>query len=247
MMPIICRSLVLGLLAVAATPHAASAQGPAASRVSVTFGPGIQLTSTTASSTTTFETFSEDGTLTSSYPTGHPATFDGAVTVRLGGALGASVAGSYLHHHGEADVHALVPHPFAFNQPRSVDGTTGVLNQQTALHVDLAYWIQRSPKLDLIISGGPSFFHATQDFVSEISYTQAPPYDTASFAGASVTRDHQSAVGANAALEAGWRLTPHVGVAAITRYSRATAAFTADEVRVTLGGLYLSGALRLLF
>ena len=107
--------------------------------------------------------------------------------------------------------------------------------------------IQRTAKLDLIVLGGPSFFHATQDFVSEISYTQTPPYDTASFTGASVIRDHQTAVGANAALEAGWRLTRHLGVAAITRYSRATADFTAADVQATLGGLYLSGALRLLF
>jgi len=67
------------------------------------------------------------------------------------------------------------------------------------------------------------------------------------FTSASVTRDHESAFGGNVGLEAGWRLTPHFGVAAVGRYARGTATFMAQNSDVVLGGLRLSGALRLLF
>jgi len=54
---------VAALMAIAA-PRAALAQGADAGRVAVTIGPGIQLTTTNATTTTTFEAFSEDGTMT---------------------------------------------------------------------------------------------------------------------------------------------------------------------------------------
>jgi len=237
---------VAALTAIAA-PRAALAQGADAGRVAVTIGPGIQLTTTNATTTTTFEAFSEDGTMTAGYSAKYQPTLEGGVVVRVGGAFGFGVAGSYLHDNGDADIHALIPHPFTANQPRTLDATTPALHEQTAIHLQAVYWIQRSPRLDLIISGGPSFFHATQDFVTDVSYTETPPFDTVTFTSATVTQDHESAFGGNVGLEAGWRLTPHFGVAAVGRYSRGTANFGAENADVVLGGMRLSGALRLLF
>jgi len=235
------------LLVLAMTPRAALAQGAGASRIAVTVGPGIQLTSTSASTTTSFEAFSEDGSLTAGYSAKYQPTFEGGVIVRVRGAIGVGVAGSYLHDNGEADIHALVPHPFVFNQPRPLDGTTPALHEQAAIHFQAVYWIERTPHLDLIISGGPTFFHTTQDFVTDVSYTESPPFDTVTFTGATVSRDHESAFGGNVGVEAGWRLAPHIGVSAVGRYSRGTATFAARNADVVLGGLRLSGALRLVF
>jgi hypothetical protein len=247
MLRTLARSIATSALLFTMTPRAATAQAAGAPRVAVTVGPGIQLTSTSATTTTSFEAYSEEGTLTAGYSAKYQPSLEGGVVVRVRGALGAGIAGSYLHDDGEADVHALVPHPFAFNQPRAVDGTTPALHQQGAIHLQAIYWIEPTPRLDLIISGGPSFFRATQDFVSDVTYTESPPYDTATFTGATVVRDRKSAVGGNVGIEAGWQLTPHVGVAAVGRYSRATADFAAENAEVVLGGLRLSGALRLLF
>jgi hypothetical protein len=243
----LARSMAAVALLCAITPHPVDAQTAGAPRVAVTVGPAIQLTTTSATTTTSFEAYSEQGTLTAGYSAKHQPSLEGGIVVRLRGALGVGVAGSYLHDAGEAGVHALVPHPFAFNQPRTVDGTTPALHEQTAIHLQAVYWIERSPRVDLIISGGPSFFRATQDFVSDVTYTESPPYDTAAFSSASVVRDRKSAVGGNVGLEAGWRLTPHVGVAGVGRYSRATADFAAENAHVVLGGFRLSGALRLMF
>jgi len=154
-----------------AVPRAVLAQSADAGRVAVTIGPGIQLTRTDATTTTTFEAYSEDGTMTAGYSAKYQPTLEGGVVVRVRGAFGFGVAGSYLHDHGEADIHALIPHPFTVNQPRTLDATTPALHEQTAIHLQAVYWIQRSPRLDLIISGCPSFFHTTQDFVTDVSYT----------------------------------------------------------------------------
>jgi hypothetical protein len=243
----LARSMAAVALLCATTPRPATAQAASAPRIAVTVGPGIQLTTTSATTTTTFEAYSEDGTLTAGYAAKYQPSLEGGVVVRLRGALGVGIAGSYLHDDGEADIHALVPHPFAFNQPRAVDGTAPALHEQVAIHLQAIYWIERSPRFDLIISGGPSFFHATQDFVSDVTYAESPPYDTATFTGATVVRDRQWAVGGNVGVEAGWRFTAHVGVAAVGRYSRSTADFSAENAEVVLGGLRVSGALRLLF
>lgn len=247
MIQMLARSIAAVALLCVITAHPASAQTVGAPRVAVTVGPGIQLTSTSATTTTSFEAYSEEGTLTAGYAAKHQPTLEAGVVVRVRGALGVGVGGSYLHDDGGAGVHALVPHPFAVNQPRTVDGTTPALHEQTALHLQAIYWIERSPRLDVIVSGGPSFFRATQDFVSDVTYTESPPYDTATFTGATVVRDRKSAVGGNVGIEAGWRLTTHVGVAAVGRYSRGIADFAAENAEVALGGLRLSGALRLMF
>jgi hypothetical protein len=238
---------VIAALVALAAPRPAFAQGADAGRVSVTIGPGIQLTTTDATTTTTFEAYSEEGSMTAGYSAKYQPTLEGGVVIRVRGAFGVGIAGSYLHDSGDAGIHALIPHPFTVNQPRTLDATTPALHEQTAIHLQVAYWIQRSPRLDLIISGGPSFFHATQDFVTGVSYTETPPFDSVTFTSATVTRDHESAFGGNVGLEAGWRLTPHVGVAAVGRYSRGTASFTSENADVVLGGMRLSGALRLLF
>jgi hypothetical protein len=70
-----------------------------------------------------------------------------------------------------------------------------------------------------------------------VTYAESPPYDTATFTGATVVRDRQWAVGGNVGVEAGWRFTAHVGVAAVGRYSRSTADFSAENAEVVLGGL----------
>src|SRR5690242_20204829 len=115
------RTFVRSIAAVAvlaAMPRPAAAQSASNPRIEVTIGPGIQLTSINASRSLSFEAFSEEGSLTAAYSEKYQPTVEGGIVVRVRGALGVGVAGSYLHDDGVANVHALVPHPFRSNQPR---------------------------------------------------------------------------------------------------------------------------------
>ena len=117
------------------------------------------------------------------------------------------------------------------------------------MHVQAAYWAQLTPRLDLIVSGGPSFFRVEQDFVSDVAYTETAPYDTATFQGATVERQQQSVTGGNIGGEVGWRLARHFGLAGAVRYSRARPPTSPAPARrrSPVGGLHLGGGVRLLF
>ena len=87
-----------------------------------------------------------------------------------------------------------------------------------------------------------------QDFVSDVSYAQAFPYDSVTFQSASLTREKQSVVGFNAGAEVSVRLLRGIGVAGLVRYSRATAAFPdTGASSVKLGGFEVGGGLHLTF
>ena len=73
------RSIAAAALLCATAPRIAAAQAAGAARIAVTVGPGIQLTTTSATTTTTFEAYSEDGTLTAGYSAKYQPTLEGGV------------------------------------------------------------------------------------------------------------------------------------------------------------------------
>jgi hypothetical protein len=217
-------------------------------RVGVTVTAGYQVSSPSFSQSITFEQFSEDGSLTTDYKTGVSPVVDWGVAVRIWKGLGVGVAGSYLRHTSPAQIHALIPHPFVFNQPRAVDGEVDAFHREMAVHIQALYWIQASDRLDLVLSGGPSVIQTDQEFVSDVTYTQSPPYDVATFSGASTNKARETAVGGNVGVEAGWRLTRHLRASALARYSHAKADFTAvGAPEIVVGGLHVGGGVRVVF
>src|SRR4051794_8648170 len=170
------------------TATIALAQATPDAHVAVSVLGGVQATSPTFSQSIEFEQYSETGSLTTTYTHPRRPVFDIGATVRLFRNFGVGVSGSHFEDSTTAQVHALVPHPFLFNQPREVNGPADVTSIESALHLQAAYWTQLTPRLDLIVSGGPSFFRIEQDFVSDVAFSETDPYTTATFEGATVER-----------------------------------------------------------
>jgi hypothetical protein len=224
------------------------AQGTPENRVAVSVTAGIQATSATFSQTVTFEQYSEPGSLTSNYTVGRRPVIDGGVTVRVWHMLAVGVSVSSLNDSGSAQVNAKVPHPFVFQRLRDVNGTAPADHKELATNVYAAYWLRLNPRLELIVSGGPSFFRVDQDFVSDVAFSEADPFDTATYQGATVVRRRKRVAGGNVGAEAAWRLTAHLGLAAAARYSRATADFPGTSAEgVVVGGLHVGGGIRVVF
>jgi hypothetical protein len=102
--------------------------------------------------------------------------------------------------------------------------------------------------MTVIVEGGPSFFHVTQDFVSDVTYTQEPPFDTATYQSASTVRQKQSATGYNVGGDAGWRVWGDLSIVGAVRFSHATASFTEALAQpMKLGGLHVGAGIRLMF
>jgi hypothetical protein len=232
---------------VAGSCATARAQEPAA-RVTFSFDASAQISTSTVMQTVTFEQYSEQGLLTANYQVPRRPVLGGGFRLRVWRQFGFGVAADHMSDSGSAQVTALLPDPFAFNQPRTLSGSAPVGRTETAIHVNAVFWPYRSSRLDVAIEGGPSFMHVDQDFVSDVSYSQEPPYTTVTFEGATVVHEHQNVVGGNVGGDVTWRLARHFGVGAIVRFSHAHALFSdSGAPALAVGGLRLGGGLRVSF
>jgi len=243
------RAVVFVLVAAwtaVATP--ALAQSVSSARVAATVTAGFEGPFTSFTQSVTFEQFSEAGSLTSVYAAAWSPSIDAGATVRVWRGLGVGVAGAFFRDHGSADVTAMVPNPLATGEPRRINGPAGLTHAETTVHLEAAYWIPVNRRVMIILVGGPSIFHATQDFVSDVTYTQEFPYTTATYQSATVVREKKTASGYNVGGEAGWLLWRNLSLVGALRFSHASASFTdvlADPV--ALGGLHAGGGVRVVF
>jgi hypothetical protein len=176
--------------------------------------------------------------------------FDGGVDLRLSGNVGFGLAVSRLTQTRDAEVRADIPHPFHFDTRRPIAGfVSGVHHDETVLHANLVY-VVGTPHLDLALSGGASFFRVEQDVVSDISYLEEYPYDSASFSSARLVRANGSKVGYNVAADITWKVSPRWGVGGLVRFTEVQVPLEAEDVdygKHDAGGLQVGAGLRLMF
>ena len=129
---------------------------------------------------------------------------------------------SRFHDSRAADVTAQVPHPFFFNQPRTISSDSEALpHDEDAIHFSAAWVFPVGRRLEVGIFGGPSIIWVTRDLVSTVEFTEAYPYDTASFSGTTSERAREAGFGVHGGFDVTWLLYPQVGIGGTLRYSRA--------------------------
>jgi hypothetical protein len=218
-------------------------------RFSVNFG--AQPSSSTFSATTNIPIGEQIATLTSNYSVPSGQFFDGGVILRVSGGFGLEIAASWFTKSQTASISGSIPHPLVFNRPRPISGTSPPLERDEITgYLDAAYVFSAGP-VDLAVSGGPAFFTVSQDLVSNVTYTEAPPFDSVAFTGAVVTKAMATNLGFNAGVDIGVKLSKNIGVGALVRYSRASVTFplanTASGVRADVGGTQAGGGVRVYF
>jgi hypothetical protein len=244
------RLLVLGLfglLAVGSQP--AFAQPAWAGRVRVAVNAGAQLGSDDLVESFTIEKNTEPAPiLVEASRTTFPA-FDASMTVRAVGPIGLGVAVSYLSGETTGELTADLPHPFFFDQLRRVSGTRSLERSEFVTHTNLAVLAEWS-RVEVILSGGASFFAVDQDVVSDVVYEEEYPFDSATFSSATVSRVSASKVGYNLGADLAWKIGRGWGVGGMVRFSRARIPLAVSGVDVgTLdaGGVQAAGGLRFAF
>lgn len=179
------------------------------------------------------------------------ALIDLAAGYRLWNNLGVGVAVSVTSGKGDADVTASVPHPFFFNQPRTVTGTENdIAHSETGVHLQLQYMVPATGRLHFTLEGGPSWLNVDHEVVTDVTVTESYPFDTAAFGGAVTKSTKGSAVGFNAGIDVTWLFAESVGVGGIVRYTRADVDLKAVEGRtltMKAGGLQGGVGIRVLF
>ena len=200
-----------------------------------------------------FIEFHEDADFNADYDVGTGVVFDGGAGVRLENGLGFGVAVSRFERLDPVSIDARIPHPFFFNQPRSLTASEPDLTRlETAVHVEVRWYESAGDTVELAVFGGPTLFNVQQDLVTAIGYDHAYPYNEANFASASTMPVSASAIGFHAGLDIGFFFSEAVGLGALIRYSGASvdlppSAEGEGVFPVDAGGLHVGGGLRLRF
>jgi hypothetical protein len=217
----------------------------------VSISGGIQPGSAGFTQETSLIDYLEPTKMTAHRPGSGVPFYDVSIAARVDGDLGVAFGVSGLSTTGDARVTAAVPHPFFFDRPRPISGEAfGLRRKETGLHLGLAYVVALSNRSDVLVLGGATHFRVRQDLVSDVSFSESYPYDTATFSSARVERRHASRFGYHVGVDVTWRLAPRWGVGALVRFARAKVPFDVNEAQATTvdaGGLQVGGGVRLVF
>lgn len=184
------------------------------------------------------------------YPVKAGPLVDGTFAVRLWKGFAVGVGVSQFSKGGSAAITANVPHPFQFNQFRSIEGTTSTTRNELGVHLQFAYLLPLANRLRVIAFAGPSFFNVEQTFVTDVQYTQSFPFDTASFSRATTRRSTDSATGFNGGADVIWMFSRRFGVGGLVQYSAAQVREDAGNnrsLKIDAGGIQAGGGLRMVF
>jgi hypothetical protein len=245
------RAHAAGLAAIvlAGTVTSAGAQD----RFRLSTSVGQQVTSTPFREEQPFREYLEQGAFTFERTISKRLFYDAGLAVRLVGGLYAGATFSFFSDTGAGAVVARVPHPFFFNQPRTVTGEVrNAKRTEIGEHLQLS-WTAPAGNLEFTFFGGPSMFTTEQLLVTRLSLSlneEVYPYDTLSFPGATTETLKENVFGYNAGVDMNWRFAPRVGLGILIRYAHGSKDFIptgGQPVKVETGGLHAGGGLRLTF
>jgi len=244
------RTRILPAAVLFAALVAAAAPASAQSRGFVRIGGGIQAGSDSLSDAGTFTANAETATISATQ------SFDGGpiVQVAAGGRIGrlfaVGVEVSRFSKRGDATVSAAIPHPFFFGQLRPVTGTAQLDREELAVHVQLGTVIDPSPRVQVTLFVGPTFFRVTQQTVAGVNYADAYPFDTATFSSAQLHENKVSAVGFNMGADLAFFFTNQIGVGVSGQFTNGAAKLDGlggAQLEPVLGGGQVGAGLRLRF
>ena len=213
--------IMLALAAVlCAGAGVASAQTAAAPRGFVVVNGGYQLTINDFSDSAVKRENAEDGRWNTKYVVNGGVAIDVAAGAIVWRRLGVGVGVSRFSVATPASLRATVPHPFFFNQPRSVNGeATRLKREEMVIHVQVRGVLPVGDRLQVMVFGGPSFFQITQGVITDFSYTDSYPYDTATFSASTTTNASVSKLGFHVGGDVAFFFTKQVGIGATVQFA----------------------------
>ena len=239
---------ILVLLTLAASAPV-DAQTVVSEKVFISVNGLFQVPSNDFDESATIRVNAENGRFDTDYDVGGGFAFDvsGAFVVWQNLAVGAGV--TTFSTSTPTAIDAQVPHPFFFNQPRTVTGEFEGDRSELAVHIQAKWIAPVSDKLLVTVFGGPSFFQVEQTIVTDFEYTESYPFDTATFSRAITSDESESAMGFHVGGDVAYYFSNQVGVGGMAQYSKATVEMTVPSgtTDVKAGGLQVGGGLRLRF
>ena len=216
---LVLASSVLGVLLVGlpADSHAQATRG------FVVVNGGYQVTTNDFADGAVKHENAEDGRLDTTYVLKGGPAFDVAAGGVLWGHLGVGVGVSRFSVATPGSLRATIPHPFFFDQARSVSGEAADLKrEELAVHVQVRGVFPVGSRVQVMVFGGPSLFQVEQGVITDYTFDESYPYDDASFRSATTTTSSVSKIGFNAGGDVAFFFTRQVGLGATVQFAGAT-------------------------
>jgi len=232
----------------------AYAQTPWEDRAFVNLSFGLDTGTETIARNSTFTVYNETGSVDTSADFGSFGIFDiaGGARVYRNFAIG-------LGYHtgdttGTGSYSASVPHPLFFDRPRTVTGTfDDAQRDEHATHLMFGYMLPLGDKYDVLVYAGPSFYHVSQEMVTNVTFTEVgPPYTNINVLPA-IETVKKSATGYNFGIDGSYFLYRtdkfRIGAGAFLRFTGASAdlPFAGGTVKTDLGGTQFGFGARVRF
>jgi hypothetical protein len=232
------------VIAVLAGAGAADAQQELVKTGFVAVNFGAQSTQRELATSQTSTIYDETATITSSQPihNGPILEIGGGYRVRPNVTVGARFSTFGFGRTSESTVVASIPDPVAYNRPKTVTQTTPDLtHSEQGIHIQATWFKAVTPRIDVSLSGGPSFIHVSQQLTANITVPTGTQTIT-------VTKETQTgtAIGFNAGFDGAVMVNPQYGVGLFVRYTQGTVDLPA-VTGLKVGGLQSGLGLRVRF
>jgi hypothetical protein len=215
-------AIVIAVLGVVGA-QGATAQTLPPSRGFVVVNGGYQLTTNDFADGAVRRENAEDGRIDATYALKSGLAFDVATGGVLWRRLAVGVGVSRFSTVTPGSLRATIPHPFFFNQARSISGEVNDLKrEELAVHVQARGIFPVGTRLQVMVFGGPSFFQVKQDVITDVTFDESYPYDEASFRSAATTGASVSTIGFNVGGDVAFFFTRQVGIGATVQFASAT-------------------------
>ena len=239
------RSLACAGIALLIGAASVSAQTADAGRFFVNVNLAIQTGEYGAATNFTSDTFQETSTISVSRTIKSGPIFDvTAGLLSLKGAFG--IAGNVLTWKRSDDGEALatVPHPIFYDQPRQVSGAVTAMRHEETWVSMLATWRRPlTPKMDLMIMGGPALALVLHELPTEASVSESSLGPDVHL---TLVTEEKQLWGYQVGGDIRYELTKMIGVGGFARVTGASGHIR-DVATLELGGFSAGGGVRLRF
>jgi hypothetical protein len=230
------------VLCSAATP--AQAQMKWTDKAFANINIGLQFGSQDLAVSTPFDLYLETGSVATTVDAKGGALFDVSAGYKVWRNLAVGIGFSSTDSKTDATVTASVPDPVLFDAHRNVTAqATDLQHDERAIHFTATWMIPVTDKIDVGISGGPTYFRVTQDVPNGVAVNEPGP----SIASVAVDGVNESTVGVHLALDVNYMVNTRFGVGGLARYTRGSVDIANATDTLKVGGFQLGAGLRVRF
>lgn len=232
----------------------AAAQGAAQDRVYLNIGFGVESGSADANDSKQYTLYDEAATTSTTAKWTSGSFFGGGIDFRVFKNL--TVGASYHQETNTSDtaITGTVPHPIFFDRSRALNSSaTGLYRRENATHLSIGWIVPIGTKLDVLLSGGPSFFRLQQDVVSEVTIAERGGAFTEIVVQSTVVTQKRSVGGYNATADVTYIVwqndSVRLGAGGFFRYTNAKTdvRLLVSDFDTTIGGVQFGFGARIRF